>query len=145
LLIADETTRSLDATTQMEIVRLIGDLQRQHGMAIILISHDLSLAGRFADDVLVMYAGSALEYAPSTRLFARPRTPYARALLSTVPGVAGRRNDDVVLSSEFENAARLASGCPLEPRCPSATTRCGRARPALVEHELGHHWACWNA
>jgi oligopeptide/dipeptide ABC transporter ATP-binding protein len=148
VLIADESTRALDVTTQVQIMRLIEDAQRQRGMAVILISHDLRLAASFADDVLVMCAGSALEYAPTAELFERPRTPYTRALLGAAPSLESTRQSDpgAVLSREIGNAVRRSAvGCPFEPRCSSATTACRREQPRLIEQSFGHHWACWNA
>lgn len=147
LLIADESTRALDVTTQAEIVGLIEQTQRNSGMAVILISHDLRLAGGFADDILVLYAGSALEYAPAKELFQRPRTPYTRALLGAIPDVnaaPGRDHDSVVSGLPSDGAELSAAGCPFESRCPSATSVCRRERPPMMEHAFGHHWACWN-
>lgn len=148
LLIADESTRALDVTTQAQIVRLIEESQRQRGMAVILISHDLRLAGSFADDILVMCAGSALEYASTPELLERPRTPYTKALLNAIPSVDGPRQRDrgIVWRDELAYGIRVsASGCPFEPRCPIATSACLKEQPPLVEEGFGHHWACWNA
>jgi oligopeptide/dipeptide ABC transporter ATP-binding protein len=148
LLIADESTRALDVTTQAQIVRLIENAQRQRGMAVILISHDLRLAASFADDILVMCGGSALEYAPTSELFERPRTPYTRALLGAMPNANAARQlprGIVSFDERADDARTSAVGCPFEPRCPSATTACRQQRPPLTEQGFGHHWACWNA
>jgi oligopeptide/dipeptide ABC transporter ATP-binding protein len=146
LLVADESTRALDVTTQAEIVSLIEEAQRQRGMAAILITHDLRLARSFADDILVMCGGSALEYGPASELFECPRTPYTRALLGAIPEVEGeRRRDRVVSYGELADATPLApGGCPFQPRCPSATAVCPQRRPPSVEGRPGHRWACWN-
>ena len=85
LLIADEATTALDVTTQAQIMRLLAGLQAQLGMAILMISHDLGLAASFADDVVVMYAGRAVERAPARALFGNVRMPYTSALLGAVP------------------------------------------------------------
>ena len=98
LLIADEATTALDVTTQAQIMELLRDLQQRLGMALIMISHDLGLAASFADEVVVMYAGRAVERAPTQMLFAHVRMPYTRALLDAIPRLenashsrAGRR------------------------------------------------------
>jgi oligopeptide/dipeptide ABC transporter ATP-binding protein len=148
LLIADESTRALDVTTQAQAVSLIRDAQRQRGMAVIMITHDLRLAGSFADDILVMCAGSVLEYAATKDLFECPRTPYAKALFDAIPDIDSPRRRAQGRASYADVADRLrtsAAGCPFEPRCPSATTACQRWHPPLVEQRVGHHWACWNA
>ena len=85
LLIADEATRSLDVTTQATILGFLKSLQRQLGMAIIMVSHDLRMAAAFADEILVLHAGSAVEYGPAMQVFQRPRMPYTRALLAAIP------------------------------------------------------------
>jgi oligopeptide/dipeptide ABC transporter ATP-binding protein len=147
LLIADESTRALDVTTQAQIVGLIEDVQRQRGMAVILITHDLRLAGSFADEILVMCAGSALEYATTSQLFGRPRTPYTKALLGAIPDSEGARRRSQGTASYLDSADRertSAATCPFEARCPSATTACRRWHPPVVEQGSGHYWACWN-
>lgn len=119
LLIADESTRALDVTTQAQIVSLIEETQRHRRMAVILITHDLRLAGSFADDILVMCAGSALEYAPAADLFERSRTPYTRALLTAIPSVNGpwKRDRGLVRCDEpVEGSAVSGAGCAFEPR-----------------------------
>src|SRR5687767_15792138 len=85
LLVADEATSALDVTTQAQIMGLLVELQQRLGMAVILISHDLALAASYADDVVVMYGGRAVERAPSATLFASVRMPYTRALLGAIP------------------------------------------------------------
>ena len=91
LLIADEATTALDVTTQAQIMELLRDLQRRLGMALIMISHDLGLAASFADEVLVMYAGRAVERAETRKLFAHVRMPYTRALLGAIPRLENPR------------------------------------------------------
>jgi oligopeptide/dipeptide ABC transporter ATP-binding protein len=148
LLIADESTRALDVMTQAEIVRLIEDAQRHRGMAVILVTHDLRLAGSVADDILVMCAGSALEYASTTELFERPRTPYTKALLAANSDAYGvrRLSGSFVPDRDIADRERIApTGCPFESRCPSATRACLSQPPPLVHQGSGHRWACWNA
>jgi oligopeptide/dipeptide ABC transporter ATP-binding protein len=147
LLIADESTRSLDVTTQAQVVRELREMQHGRGMAVILISHDLRVAGSFADDVLVMCAGSALEYGPTRQLFERPRTPYTKALLraSCNPVAAHAPDQALAVSNEVGDTTASSGGCPFASRCPSATAPCRRERPALIDHGFGHFSACWNA
>ena len=144
LLIADEATTALDVTTQAQIMDLLLDLQDSLGMAIIMISHDLALAASYAHEVLVMYAGRAVEYAPADTLFAHVRMPYTRALLDAIPRVERPPHTLLpVTPGQPPDLASLPAGCPFAPRCSSATERCATA-PAFEEHEAGHWWACWH-
>jgi len=113
LLIADESTRALDVKTRTDVVRLIEDAKRSRGMALIFISHDLGLAARLADDMLVMHAGSAVEYAPTEELFRHPRAPYTRALLDAMRGLdCDPPPHHTVSCNEIVNGARFSVGCP---------------------------------
>ena len=144
LLIADEATTALDVTTQAQIMDLLLDLQDQLGMAIILISHDLGLAAGYAHEVLVMYAGRAVEYAPVDELFAHVRMPYTQALLRAIPRLERPAHQLLpVVPGRPPDLAALPEGCPFAPRCPAATERCAEA-PPFAEHEPGHSWACWH-
>ena len=150
LLIADEATTALDVTTQAQIMRLLTGLQSQLGMAILMISHDLGLAASFADDVVVMYAGRAVERAPARELFGNVRMPYTSALLGAVPRL------DRAAHTPAAGDRRTAAGavgpawvrppacCPFAARCPRADERCERERPELAEDEPGHAYACWH-
>jgi oligopeptide/dipeptide ABC transporter ATP-binding protein len=142
LLIADEATTALDVTTQAQIMELLVELRQQLGMAVILISHDLALAAGYADDVVVMYGGRAVERAPSATLFASVRMPYTRALLGAIPLLERPSHGQLpVVPGQPPDA--LPSGCPFRPRCGSATDECATA-PPFDEHEPGHWWACWH-
>ncbi|GAA2353074.1 murein tripeptide/oligopeptide ABC transporter ATP-binding protein OppD [Saccharopolyspora halophila] len=144
LLIADEATTSLDVTTQAQIMELLLDLQRRLNMAVVLISHDLGLAASYAEDVIVMYAGRAVEYAPTSTLFEHVRMPYTRALLGAVP-VLDREAHALlpVIPGQPPDLGSLPDGCAFRPRCPAATDECAQA-PPFAEHEPGHWWACWH-
>ncbi|WP_232665855.1 ABC transporter ATP-binding protein [Pseudonocardia sp. TRM90224] len=145
LLVADEATTALDVTTQAQIMELLVDLQERFGMAVVLISHDLGLAASYAQDVLVMYAGRAVEYAPAQVLFADVRMPYTRALLGAVPQLEREPHSLLpVVPGQPPDLARLPAGCPFRPRCTAADDACGEA-PPFTEHEPGHWWACWHA
>jgi oligopeptide/dipeptide ABC transporter ATP-binding protein len=144
LLIADEATTALDVTTQAQIMELLLDLQRQFGMALIMISHDLGLAASFADEVVVMYAGRAVEQAPTHKLFAHVRMPYTKALLEAIPRVERPPHARLpVVPGRPPDLAALPPGCPFEPRCPNRQDLCREADPPFAEGEPGHRWACW--
>jgi len=146
LLIADEATTALDVTTQAQIMELLLELQAELGMALMLISHDLGLAGAYADEVIVMYAGRIVEQAPAAELATRVRMPYTQALFEAIPRlerpahaplpvIGGRPPDLAMLGPQ------LAQGCAFEPRCRWAADDCRAAAPPLAEHEPGHRWA----
>jgi oligopeptide/dipeptide ABC transporter ATP-binding protein len=144
LLIADEATTALDVTTQAQIMELLADLQSRLGMALILISHDLGLAASFADEVVVMYAGRAVERAPTRRLFAHVRMPYTKALLEAIPRVERPPHAALpVIPGRPPDLAALPPGCPFAPRCPSCRDRCHEDAPPFAEGEPEHWWACW--
>jgi oligopeptide/dipeptide ABC transporter ATP-binding protein len=144
LLVADEATTALDVTTQAQIMELLVELQQRLGMAVILISHDLALAASYADDVVVMYGGRAVERAPAARLFASVRMPYTRALLGAIPLLERPAHTELpVVPGQPPDPAALPAGCPFRPRCGSATDECATP-PPFEEHEPGHWWACWH-
>ncbi|GLY66735.1 ABC transporter ATP-binding protein [Amycolatopsis taiwanensis] len=145
LLIADEATTALDVTTQAQIMELLAELQQRLGTAIILISHDLGLAATYAHDVIVMYAGRAVEYAPASRLFKQVRMPYTRALLGAIPRLDRPSHVELpVTPGQPPDLTRLPPGCPFAPRCAHATDTCREQAPPFDEHEAGHWWACWH-
>lgn len=134
LLIADEPTTALDVTVQHQILNLLGELQEESGMSMILITHDLGVVAGRTDHIAVMYAGRIVEQAPTRRLFSHMRHPYTRALIDAIPKV------------DHPSHTRLASipgrpptivdpppGCSFAPRCPSAQDRCLKEAPGLVD------------
>jgi oligopeptide/dipeptide ABC transporter ATP-binding protein len=144
LLIADEATTALDVTTQAQIMDLLVELQDRLGMAVIMISHDLGLAASYAHDVLVMYAGRAVEYTETGRLFGHVRMPYTRALLNAIPRIELPTHTLLPITpGQPPDLAALPVGCPFAPRCPSADDECHTA-PPFQEHEPGHWWSCWH-
>ena len=145
VLIADEATTALDVTTQAQIMELLVELRSRLGTAIILISHDLGLAASYADEVIVMYAGRAVEYAPTRVLFAQVRMPYTRALLDAIPRLERQSHALLpVTPGQPPDLTALPVGCAFQPRCPRAMPECRESRPPFVEHAVGHWWACWN-
>ncbi len=144
LLIADEATTALDVTTQAQIMELLVELQERLGTAIIMISHDLGLAAGYAHDVIVMYAGRAVEHAPAATLFAHVRMPYTAALLGAIPRLERPPHSPLpVIPGQPPDLTRLPAGCPFRPRCASATEQCVE-QPPFAEQEPGHWWACWH-
>jgi oligopeptide/dipeptide ABC transporter ATP-binding protein len=145
LLIADEATTALDVTTQAQIMELLRDIQRRLGMALLMISHDLGLAATFADEVLVMYAGRAVERAPTRKLFEQVRMPYTRALLDSIPRLEDPPHMTLnVVAGQAPNLAALPPGCSFAPRCPRASDECREHAPPFSEQEPAHAWACWH-
>lgn len=145
LLIADEATSALDVTTQMQVMNLLMELQQEYGMALIIISHDLGLAASYAEDVLVMYAGQAVERAPTRAIFHSVRMHYTLALLDAVPRIDGPISQSLATTEgQPPDLSMDAVGCPFAPRCRAAQQDCLETAPPLVEHEPGHHFACWH-
>ncbi len=130
VLIADEATRSLDPLIECQIVEQLRELQRQNGMALIIITHDISLASKLADDVLVMYAGRVVEHAGKQELMERPRMRYTKALLDAVPRLRhSRETTSAIVPGEYPDIAALPSGCSFRPRCAWSTNECEKSIP----------------
>jgi peptide/nickel transport system ATP-binding protein len=149
LLIADEPTTALDVTIQAQILELMRDLARETGASIVLITHDLGVVAEMAQRVVVMYAGRKVEEAPVHELFARPRHPYTRGLLGSMPhlgdsvrGGDGRRL--VEIPGMVPSLKDEQPGCLFAPRCPNAIARCSQEVPPLIADGPGHWAACWN-
>ena len=141
LLIADEPTTALDVTVQAEIVSLIQRLQREKGLTVIWVTHDLALLARIADRVIVMYAGRVVEDAPAAKLFANPRHPYARTLLGSIRQDAPRRNRTTPIPLTAADTG--AVGCPFAPRCAEASEQCRTVAPVLKVYGGDTRAACW--
>jgi peptide/nickel transport system ATP-binding protein len=137
LLIADEPTTALDATVQAQLMELLTGMQRELGMAMIIITHDLGLVASSADRVLVMYAGRAAEGADSRTIFYSPHHPYSRGLLASIPGATGAGGRLVPIVGNPPSLIRIPSGCAFHPRCPFAMDACVREQPELVPGERG--------
>ncbi len=129
VLVADEPTTALDVTVQAQILALINRLQRETGMAVLLITHDLGIVAEMADQVAVMYAGQIVESAPARDLFREPLHPYTRGLFSSLPA-RGRRGQDLeTLEGTVPEATHWPAGCRFEPRCPRAWAHCAAVAP----------------
>ena len=142
LLIADEPTTALDVTVQAQILDLIKRLQRELGMAVIFISHDLAVVAGLCDRVLVMYAGRIVEAADVRTLFHKPSHPYTRALQRSIPSTQPKGADLFTIPGLPPDPSRPADGCPFAPRCEFAVDRCRREDPQLREIAPGSASAC---
>ena len=145
LLIADEPTTALDVTIQAQILELMQELQQASGMALVLITHDLGVVAEVADEVLVMYAGRAVEQAPVAALFAQPQHPYTVGLLGSMPRLDGRATRLAAIAGQVPDPLQRGSGCAFAERCPFADRRCRDEAPPWRAVGAGHHAACWHA
>ena len=144
VIVADEPTTSLDVTIQAQYLDLLKTLQRDTGVAIIFVTHDLGIVAKMCDEVLVMYAGRAVEQGPVRPIFERACHPYADALLRSVPRL-GSKEPLFRIEGQPPNLAELSPGCSFAPRCPVALERCSTEAPPVVEVGAGHAAACWLA
>ena len=145
LLIADEPTTALDVTTQNQILELLRQLQREDGMAIMLITHDLGVVAEMATDVAVMYLGRVVEQAPVDQIFHDPKHPYTRALLRSIPRMRSRSRERLTpIAGAVPHPYDRPSGCPFHPRCPEFMPgRCDKEEPALRPVGDTHAVSCF--
>ncbi|MBT3605159.1 MAG: ABC transporter ATP-binding protein [Candidatus Latescibacteria bacterium] len=141
LLIADEPTTALDVTVQAQILDLMQNLQDEIGMAIMLITHDLGVVASMADHVAVMYLGKVVEYSDVRTIFKKPRHPYTKGLLNSLPKI-GQKQRLIPIEGSIPDPFEVPSGCTFAPRCPHATDKC-KEEPQLLEVETGHQVSCW--
>jgi peptide/nickel transport system ATP-binding protein len=132
VLIADEPTTALDVTTQAQIINLIADLQREHGTAVIMITHDLGVVAEIADDVVVMYAARVVEHAGVDELFEAPRHPYTWGLLGSLPRLDAGSERLVQIPGQPPSLLSPPKGCRFNPRCPYRFDRCVSEDPRLM-------------
>jgi oligopeptide/dipeptide ABC transporter ATP-binding protein len=145
LLIADEPTTSLDLTIQAQYLKLLGDLQREHGLALIFITHNLGIVAKMCDRVAVMYAGRLVEFGPVRKIFDDPRHPYTRALLQSIPRFADSSRRLTAIGGQPPDLSVLPLGCAFHPRCPDAIDRCRGEAPPETGAATGHTVRCWVA
>ena len=144
VLIADEPTTALDVTIQAQILALLESLQESLRMAIVMITHDLGVIAETADQVAVMYAGQIVEYAETQSLFARPRHPYTRGLLRSIPRLDAEQERLDIIPGVVPDARVFPQGCRFAPRCSLADDHCRAEAPPLEEVEAGHWASCWK-
>ena len=142
LLIADEPTTALDVTIQAQILDLLRNLQREFGMAVMLITHDLGVVAEFADRALVMYAGRVVERAPVRSLFKAPAHPYTRGLLASMPPISGARTRLHAIAGAVPQPAAMPAGCRFAPRCAQAMPACRLAVPSGIALAADHSVNC---
>ena len=143
VLIADEPTTALDVTVQAQILKLLRDLQQQRGMGLLLITHDLDVAGDMADRVAVMYAGQIVEFTDRARLYAAPRHPYTQKLFAVLPRLDRRGEKLDSLPGRVPPPDAVITGCRFADRCPQVFQRCREEAPAYAEVEAGHWLRCF--
>ena len=141
--VADESVAALDVSIQADILNLLQSLQDELGITFLFISHDLSVVAHICDHVAVMYLGSLVESAPARKLFANPRHPYTKALLSAIPSLdPDDRKESQKLEGEIPSPVNPPSGCKFHTRCPMVEARCRSEIPEWRELSAGHSVAC---
>ena len=131
VLIADEPTTALDVTVQAQILELIERVKQDFNVGVILITHDLGVIAETADTVLVMYAGSEMEYGPAREIFTAPQHPYTWGLLRSMPTIEARLSQLVAIEGTPPSLVAVPSGCPFHPRCAYAFAPCPTELPEL--------------
>src|SRR5690349_18752909 len=146
LLIADEPTTSLDLTIQAQYLNLLRDLQRQHGLALIFITHNLGIVAKMCDQLAVMYAGRVVESGRVSRIFNAPSHPYTKALLNSIPRMTDPDQRLTAIDGQPPDLSALPPGCAFAARCTQAMARCREApSPPPFSPEEGRVARCWLA
>lgn len=133
LLICDEPTTALDVTIQAQILALIDELKEKTGTSVIMITHDLGVISEIADEVLIMYAGEIVEYAPKTQLFQNPLHPYTQGLIACVPKLSRDSDRLQTIEGTVPSFDDMPAGCTFWPRCPFAESICKEKKPPLID------------
>lgn len=145
LLIADEPTTSLDLTIQAQYLNLLRELQREHGLALIFITHNLGIVAKMCDKLVVMYAGRVVESGPVSAIFNGPAHPYTRALLNSIPRMSRGRERLTAIDGQPPDLSSLPPGCAFAARCPAAFDRCRTEAPPEFNLDGGRTARCWLA
>jgi peptide/nickel transport system ATP-binding protein len=142
LIIADEPTTALDVSIQAQIIALLKGLCREHGTAVMLITHDMGVIAETADRVAVMYAGRIAEIGPVADVIHRPQHPYTKGLMGSIPSIIAEREQLAQIDGTMPRLTAIPPGCAFHPRCPYAFDRCRRERPQLMAAGATRA-ACW--
>jgi oligopeptide/dipeptide ABC transporter ATP-binding protein len=142
ILIADEPTTALDVTIQAQILKLLAELKEKTETAIVLITHDMGVVAQIADNVLVMYAGEAVEYQPVDRLFAAPHHPYTSGLLKSIPSLVEDKEELFNIPGNVPSPNEMLHGCKFAPRCQYCDAQCIQDHPNLRTLEDGAKVRC---
>ena len=142
LIIADEPTTALDVSIQAQIIALLKRLCRDHGTAVMLITHDMGVIAETADRVAVMYAGRIAEIGPVADVIHRPQHPYTKGLMGSIPSIVAEREQLAQIDGTMPRLTAIPTGCPFHPRCPEVFDRCRRERPELMAAGATRA-ACW--
>jgi peptide/nickel transport system ATP-binding protein len=145
LIICDEPTTALDVTIQAQVLEVLKTAQRETGVGIVMITHDLGVIAGMADRVLVMYAGKPVEQGPVDEVYYRPRMPYTMGLLASIPRIDGEEGPLVPIEGNPPSPAALPPGCPFAPRCPMRIDACHEEEPELTTVGAGRQAACLRA
>jgi len=145
LLIADEPTTSLDVTIQAQYLKLLRDIQRERGLALIFITHNLGIVAHMCDNVAVMYAGRVIESGPVRRIFNAPAHPYTQALIESIPRLGGGLERLTAIDGQPPDLATLPPGCSFQVRCPRVIDRCREEAPPVFDVGADHTARCWVA
>ncbi|MFO1324121.1 MAG: ABC transporter ATP-binding protein [Burkholderiales bacterium] len=142
LIVADEPTTALDVSIQAQIIQLLKRLCREHGTAVMLVTHDMGVIAETADRVAVMYAGRIVEIGPVADVIHRPQHPYTVGLMGSIPSIVDERERLTQIDGSMPRLTAVPSGCAFHPRCPHAFDRCRRERPDLMPAGATRA-ACW--
>ena len=145
LIIADEPTTALDVTVQAQILSLLKNLTKEANSSLILITHDLGVVARYADNVAVMYGGRVVETASAMELYKNPQHPYTEGLMASIPKLDGDPGSRLyTIEGQPPDLSNLPSGCSFHPRCPYAQDKCTMTKPTLSEVAPNHLRACFG-
>jgi peptide/nickel transport system ATP-binding protein len=142
LIVADEPTTALDVSIQAQIIALLKRLAREHGTAVMLVTHDMGVIAETCDRVAVLYAGRVAEIGPVAEVIHRPSHPYTRGLMGSIPAMDEDRDELLQIDGAMPRLNAMPAGCAFHPRCPAATERCTRERPELMAAGATRA-ACW--
>ena len=142
LLIADEPTTALDVTIQAQVLQLLKEIQREMGMSVMLITHDLGVVSEIADRVAVMYAGRIFEYGPIEAIFGKMRNPYTRGLMTSIPQLTEKKDRLNAIPGQVPDPMDLPMGCKFHPRCYLMIEECKKEEPPLFQVNGDHFSRC---